>query len=54
LGWTHDELFGLGTGRVHGAAWFIEDDRVLFVTGQSIMACSKDGFARPIYRGVSY
>jgi hypothetical protein len=54
LGWTHDELFSLGTGKCHGAAWHIEDDRVLFVTDNQIMACRKDGFARPIYRGVTY
>jgi hypothetical protein len=45
-------LFGLGTGRVQAAAWIIEDDRVLFVTADSIMACSESGFARPTYRTV--
>jgi hypothetical protein len=54
LGWSHDELFGVGTGKVRGAAWFIEGDRILFVTGDQLMACDRKGFARPIYRGVSY
>jgi hypothetical protein len=52
LGWSRDELYGLGTGKAHGAAWFIEDDRVLFLTDNQIMACSAAGLAQPIYRGV--
>jgi hypothetical protein len=54
LGWSHDELFGRGSRKLHGAAWFIEDDRVLFVTGDQIMARRKGGFARPIFQGVDY
>jgi hypothetical protein len=54
LGWSWEDLFAIGTGKVHGAAWFLEDDRVLFLTDNQIMACSETGFAQPIYRGVSY
>ena len=54
LGWTHDELFALGTSRVHGAAWFILDDRVQFVTADQIMVYTKSGLAQPIYKGIDY
>jgi hypothetical protein len=49
LGWPEEALYGEGQG-----AQVIGKDRVLFVTSDMIMACSKSGFARPIYRGVVY
>jgi hypothetical protein len=54
LGWSTYALYGRDESGAYGAAWFIEGDRVLFVTDNLIMACRKDGFARPIYRGVDY
>jgi hypothetical protein len=54
LGWSTHALYGCDDAGAHGAVWLIEDDRVLFVTDNQIMACDKNGFARPIYRGVSY
>jgi hypothetical protein len=49
LGWTWDRLYG-----DHGAASLLGNDRVLYVTHVLIMACSPQGEAKPIYKGVSY
>jgi hypothetical protein len=54
LGWSHEALYGRDDAGVYGAVWHIEGDRLLFVTANQIMACSKTGLARPIYRGVDY
>jgi hypothetical protein len=48
LGWTLDDLYGVyrpwaDTG-IQGAAWFIEEDRIMAVTDLSITTCSKRGF----------
>jgi hypothetical protein len=49
LGWSWDELYG-----DHGAARVLGNDRALYVTRELIMACSPQGEAKPIYRGVGY
>jgi hypothetical protein len=43
------ELYGRGQG-----ANVIGSDRVLYVTDELIMACTRAGMAQPIYRGVDY